>query len=186
MNRSNWMFTVASFVAIAACNRSPEQDQAKAAEAQRIADDKGSMAQREANEKISAAQREANEKAINAKTEADKDTAKAQANANDVIRDTNRDTIKTRSDLHQWGQKAIDDVDSQIDDAKVKAQKAKAPALKVFNDALHEVEVKRDAVRSDLTLVDAQTGEGLANLKARIQKELDDLQASVTHLRGTI
>ena len=185
MNRSKWICTVASLVAVA-CSRSPEQDQAKAAEAQHAADDKAATAQREANDKAVTAQNEADEKAAKAKSAADKDTAKAQANANDTIREANRDIVKARTDLRTWGQKKTDEIDGQIDDAKVKAQSASAAGKAAFNEALKDVQVKRDAVRGDMATIDAQTNDGIGNLKARLDKEIDDLKASVSHLRSTL
>lgn len=169
-----------------ACNRTSADDQNKALAAQRQADETIANTQREADQKAAEAQKKADEAAASARDEANKDTSKAQANANEVIRSANESILKTRNDLREWAQTKLNSLDGDIDSSKTKAQTASAKAKQNFDRALSDVEAKRQVVQNELVSLQTQAGGALDQLKTRLEKEMDALQSSVSHLKGTL
>jgi hypothetical protein len=175
---------------IPACENSVKDEQVKAEQAQRQADDKAARAQKDFNDKAIKAQNEANEKTAKAQNEADEkirkaneearhDMAKGQANANEEIRSANQDIVKARNDYHASTQKEVNEIDNKIDDLKVKAQKAPAKPKADFTDAMKVVETKRSALDTDLRNIDTQAPQGFDSYKAKVDKEIDDLKKSI-------
>src|SRR5262249_18012950 len=107
-----------------ACNKTPTEAHNDAGEAQREADKTASAAREQADKKANEAIDKANQQVAEANDDAREKAAKAQANANDKIREANRDMSGSQGQLQDWGQKRIDEVNTMIDDAKVKAQTA--------------------------------------------------------------
>jgi colicin import membrane protein len=160
---------VASWLLLAAgCEKSAEEQQTKATQAQREADEKAMKAGREATEKADKAQQEANQ-----------ETAKAQAKANDTIRNAHEDLLKDRNDFQVEAHKALDDLDGRVDKLRAKAQKADAKARSNFDVAVRDVEAKRATVVADIQRLEAQTAESFDGFKARVNKELDEAKKSV-------
>jgi membrane-bound lytic murein transglycosylase len=168
-----------SLLLLPACENSVKDQELKAAQAQREADEKTAKAQREANEKVIKAQNEANEKTAQATAEANRDIAKEQAKANEEIREANQDIVKKRNDYQVRTQKEINEIDNKIDDLKVKAQKSDNKAKAEFSDAMRQVDTKRAALDSDLRNIDKQAGPTFDSYKAKVDKEIDDLKKSI-------
>jgi len=168
-----------SLLLLPACEKSVKDQELKAAQAQREADEKAVKAQREANDKAIKAQNEANEKTAEANAEANRDMAKGQAKANEEIRQANQDIVKQRNDYQVKTQKEITDIDNKIDDLKVKAQKSENKAKAEFSDAMRTVDSKRAALDSDLRSIDRQAGPSFDSYKAKVDKEIDELKKSI-------
>jgi DNA repair exonuclease SbcCD ATPase subunit len=167
-----------SLLVLGACDRSVKDQEVKAEQAQRQADDKAAKSQKEANDKTMRAQNEADEKAAQANSEARHDMAKGQAKANEEIRSANQDIVKQRNDYHVTVQKEVSEIDNKIDDLKVKAQKATAPKAD-FTDAMRTVDTKRAALDSDLRTLDIQVPQTFDSYRAKVDKEVDDLKKSI-------
>lgn len=178
------------FLLIPACENSVKDQEVKAEQAQRQADDKAAKAQKEYNDKAVKAQNEANEKTAKAQNEADEkimkaneearhDMAKGQAKANEEIRSANQDIVKARNDYHASTQKEVNEIDNKIDDLKVKAQKAPAKPKADFTDAMKVVETKRSALDTDLRNIDTQPAQTFDSYRAKVDKEIDELKKSI-------
>ena len=167
------------FILLPACENSVKEQELKAEQAQRQADDKAVKAQKEANDKMMKAQNEADEKAAQASAEARHDMAKGQAKANEEIRQANQDIVKQRNDYHVTTQKEVSEIDNKIDDLKVKAQKATAKAKTDFTDAMKVVDNKRAALDTDLRSIDNQMPQTFDSYRAKVDKEIDELKKSI-------
>jgi hypothetical protein len=179
MTMKRGLIVCASLFALAACEQSVKEQGQKAEQAQRQADDKAAKAQKEADEKAVKAQNEADEKAVKANAEARHDMAKNQAKANEEIRQVNQDIVKQRSDYHVSTQKQVNEIDSKIDDLKVKAQKSTANVKTDFSDAMKVVDTKRSALDTDLRSLDSQAEPTFDSYRAKVDKEIDDLKKSI-------
>jgi len=179
-----------SLFLLSACDNSVKDQEVKAEQAQRQADDKIAKAQKEANDKTAKAQNEANEKTAKAQNEADEkmgkaneearqDMAKGQAKANEEIRQANQDIVKQRNDYHVTVQKEVNEIDNKIDDLKVKAQKNTAKPKAEFSDAMNAVSTKRAALDSDLRNLDTQAPTTFDSYRSKVDKEIDDLKKSI-------
>src|SRR4051812_26541837 len=133
----------------------------------------------EQQNKAEQAQREANEKSAKAQNEAEQKAGQAQKEANDTVRNVHEDLLKDRNDFQVQAHKTVDDVDGRIDSLKVKSQKASAKARNDFEAAMSDVEQKRAAVGADLSRLESQTAQSFDGFKARVNKEIDDLKKSV-------
>ena len=170
----------------AGCNRSATEEQNRALQAQKEADDKIAAAQREADKKAAEAQQKALDEAAASHEEINRMQARAQTQANETIRSANEQILKKRDETRTWAQQKVDTIDADVDTAKTKAQTASVSAKEAFNKALVDVEAKRRVVESDIASIDQQAATELDQTKARLQKELDALKASVSHLRATL
>jgi regulator of protease activity HflC (stomatin/prohibitin superfamily) len=168
-----------SLLVLGACDNSARDQQVKAEQAQRQADDKAVKAQKEANDKTAKAQNEADDKAAQANAEARQDMAKGQARANEEIRSANQDIVKQRNDYHVSTQKELNEIDNKIDDLKVKAQKATTKPKGDFTEAMRTVDTKRAALDTDLRNIDTQPPTAFDSYRAKVDKEIDDLKKSI-------
>jgi len=186
-----------SLLLLPACENNVKDQQIKAQEAQREADDKAAKAQKEANDRAVRAQNEANESANKAQREADEkiqkaneearqDMAKGQAKANEQIRSANQDIVKKRNDYHATTQKEVSEIDNKIDDLKVKAQKSAATTKTDFNDAMKVVDTKRAALDTDLRNIDNQAAQTFDSYRAKVDKEIDELKKSIDVARDKL
>jgi len=166
-------------VAAAACDKSAQDEQAKADQAQRAANEQSSNAARIAEQKGAQAQAEADDKSARANEQAAREGAKAQANANETIRNVHQDLLKDRNDFQVDVNKTVDGLDSRIDQLKVKSQKATPKVRADFDAAMKDVDAKRTVVGSDLGRLESQTAESFDGFKVRMNKEIDDLKKSI-------
>lgn len=186
-----------SLFLIPACDNSVKNEEVKAQQAQREADEKAAKAQKEANEKMVKAQNEANEKAAKAQNEADEkiikadeearhDMAKGQAKANEEIRSANQDIVKKRNDYHASTRKEVSEIDNKIDDLKVKAQKATTKPKADFQDAMRVVDTKRAALDSELRNLETQAPQTFDSYRSKVDKQIDDLKKSIDVARDKL
>lgn len=171
---------------VSACNRTNADEQQRAAEAQRRADDEIAKSRAEADRRAAEAQRAADERAAKAREQADETQARSQANANDTIRSASEATLKARGDLREWAQKKLDSIDQDVDRAKTKAQTALPRAKADFAAALSDVESKRKTVVDDLSQVESRSGAELDRMKERLEQEIEALRNSVSHLKDKL
>jgi hypothetical protein len=168
------------------CKRSATEEQNRALQAQKEADDKIAMAQREADKKAAEAQQRALDETAASRDETNRMQARAQSGANETIRQANEEIAKKRDELRTWARQKTDSIDADVDTAKTHAQTASANVKGAFDKALVDVEAKRNALESHIASIDQQSATELDQMKARLQKEIDALKASVSHLRGTL
>ena len=178
---------VGSFLFLAAaCDKSAQEEQAKAEQAQREANEQSGKAARAAEQKAAQAQGEADDKSARANEQAEREIAKAQAKANETIRNVHQDLLKDRNEFQVEVHKSVDQLDSRIDQLRVKAQKATAKARGDFEAAMKDVDDKRAAVASDLARLQGQTAESFDTFKTRVNKEIDDLKKSIDGAADTL
>jgi hypothetical protein len=175
--KKHWLVGV-SLLALAACEKTATRDGQSTDQTQREAIEKATRAQGEANDKAWKAQGEANDKATQAQNEANRDMAKGQAKANEDIREANQDVLQSRNDYETKTKKSVNDIDSKIDQLKVKAQTAKTKAKDDFATAMREVESKRALIDSDFRALHDQP-QSFDSLRAKIDREMNDLKKSV-------
>jgi hypothetical protein len=143
-------------------------------------------AQLEASKKTAEATGEAQKDMQETTDKAREEAAKAQASANDKIREANRETAEQRADLREWGQKKIDEVDHLIDETKVKAQTAAPKVRSDFNSAIHDVELRRDALRSELASLETRAGTEVGNAKDALDGRISQLKDRIREIRRTL
>jgi hypothetical protein len=177
MNRK--LIVCASLLLAVGCEHSAKENQSTAEQAQREADQNAARIEQQAAEKRAQAQREADEKAAKATAEARKDIAEGQTKANEDIREANQDIIKARADFHVRTQKSVNDLDHKIDSMKTDAQKAPPKAQADFVSAMRDVDTKRAALDTDLRSMDSQPIGQFDSVKAKVNKEIDDLKKSI-------
>jgi len=189
MIRSNLIAGVVlgSVVALAACNQNnPQAEEERARAAQAQADESIAKAQAEAQKKIDEARKEANDDTTAALNKANEETAAAQTKANEKIRGANENVMEKRNDLKEWANKKLGEMDTRIDESKTKAQKASPTIKQKFDQALADVDTKRDNVRGQIASLDTQSAAALDDAKDRLDKGFSDFQTSVKHLEGTL
>jgi cell division septum initiation protein DivIVA len=162
-------------LALTACERSASEDQAKAQQAQKEADEKTVKAQKEADEKTAKAQGEAVQVAN-----------KEQAKANDDIREATQDELKARNDFQVLTQKSVSEIDHKIDQVKVKAAKTTGKAKSDFEAAMRDVDSKHAMLDSDMKALPSQTALTLDSFKVKVNKAIDDLKKSVSTAEGKL
>jgi hypothetical protein len=184
MNRK--LIICASLLLCAACDRSAKNEQSKAEQSQREADQIAARAEREAAEKTAKADKEANEKSAQANAEAQRDIAQGQAKANEKIREVNQDQVKAKNDFSAHVQKSASELDNKIDKMKVDAQTTNAKAKADFVAAMKDVDAKRAALDTDLRSINNQPIQQFDAYKAKVDKEIDELKKSIDVARDKL
>jgi flagellar biosynthesis GTPase FlhF len=182
------------------CNKTPADQQKEAMEAQNEANQKVQEANHEASEKTAEVRKDVNEHTADMRKDYDKTVAdgnqkiqeaqqdarekaaSAQANANETIRDANRNVTWTDESLRTWGQEKIDSLNNKIDDAKVKAEKAKPTLRADFEAGIKDVQAKRDAIVTEFASLDTRSSVAVDKFKSRVDTEIDRLKDRVDRL----
>jgi hypothetical protein len=185
---SKTMLVIASMLAGSSvgygCNKTPQEAHQDGIEAQAKADEKAAEAREEANKKIAEANSDRNE-AVN---DARKDSAEAQANANEKIRDSNRAATANNDNDNprSWAQAKIDDVDNMIDSASAKAQAAPSKNKINFSNGMQQVKRDRDALRSEISTLEASAGDRLDKNKEQFSDRVDRLKSNIRSLEKSL
>ena len=201
MDKARSLFIIVALLGGAgACNRTPAEQQQNAVEAQNEANRKIHEANQEAAEKTAEVRKDVNEKTADTRKEYDKTVAEgnekiaeikqdarekaasAQANANEAIRDANRGVVAADESLRTWGQQKIDSLNNRIDEARVKAEKAKPEARAEFEAGMKDVQAKRDALVSEFASLDTRSEKTVDKFKGRVDAEIDRLKERVDRL----
>jgi hypothetical protein len=163
-----------------ACNdKSASEARNDAVGAQREADRTALEARRQADKVTNDSVREADKKVGEATDDAREKIAKAQANANDKIREANREVGDQKAELRKWGQEKLDELNHLIDDAKVKAQTAAPKVRSNFSTAIRDVELRRDALQSELASLEVRA-------VTNYDKDKDEMTGRIDHLKDRI
>jgi hypothetical protein len=170
-----------------ACNAKSAPDARNdAVEAQREADrtalEARSVADKHANDTMG----EANKKVGEANEEAREKIAKAQTNANDKIREANRDIGEQEASLRKWGQGKLDEVNHLIDDAKTKAQTAGPKVRSTFSSSIRDVELRRDALQTELASLETRTDTTYDKGKDEIAGRIDQLKDRIHQITRSL
>lgn len=183
---SRTMLVIASMLSLSSvgygCNKTPQEAQQDGMEAQRKADEKASEARDEANGKIA----EANRDQAQAVNDARKEAAEAQANANEKIRDSNRAATANDDSPRSWAQAKIDDVDNMIDSASAKAQTASAKTKAQFSTGIQKVKRDRDSLRSEVSVLEASSGDTLDKNKDKFNDHVDRIKSNIRDLEKSL
>lgn len=202
MEKARSLFILVALLggAAAGCNRTPADEQKQAMEAQSEANRDVQEANREAAEKTAEVRKDVNEKTAEIRKDYDKavvegnekiqeaqqdareKSAAAQANANETIRDANRNVVAADDTLRSWGQEKIDTLNNKIDDAKVKAEKAKPQVRAEFEAGIKDVQTKRDAIVTEFASVQTRTAADVDRFKGKVDAEIDRLKDRVDRL----
>lgn len=205
MDKARSLFIIVALLGGAgACNRTPAEEQQNAVEAQNQANRDIHEANREAAEKTAEVRKDVNEKAAEirkdydkvvaegnekiaeAKQDARETAANAQAKANETIRDANRGVVSADDSLRTWGQEKIDSLNNRIDEARVKAEKAKPEARTQFEAGLKDVQEKRDAIVTEFASLDTKSAQTVDKFKNRVDAEIDRLKERVDRLENKL
>jgi uncharacterized phage infection (PIP) family protein YhgE len=201
MNKARSLFILVALLGGAgACNRTPAEQQQHAVEAQneanqhinevnREAADKTAEVRKDVNDKAAEVRKdydklvaEGNEKIAAAKQDAREEAATAQAKANESIRDANRGVVAADDKLRTWGQEKIDGLNNRIDEARVKAEKAKPEVKAEVEAGLKDVQAKRDAIVTEFASLDTKSEKTVDKFKDRVDTEIDRLKDRVARL----
>jgi colicin import membrane protein len=164
------------------CNKTPQEAQQDGIEAQQKADNKANDAREEASKKID----EANGDRVEAANDARKTAAEAQANANEKIRDSNRAATGDKDSPRTWAQAKIDDVDNMIDTASAKAQTAPPKAKVQFTNGIQSVKKDRDALRGEISTLEASAGDRLDKNKEQFSDRVDRIKSNIRNLEKSL
>jgi len=131
---------------------------------------KAEQAQREANEKTAEANREANDKIIRAQAEADRKAADAQARF-----------FKMREDYrHDIATKLVS-LDQKISDAEAKSRTAAGKAKTDLDARIKQIHAEREVFGNDFKGLTAETASTWDKATERLNKEWDHLKDLVDH-----
>jgi hypothetical protein len=131
---------------------------------------KANEAQREANDKIAAAARESTQKAADAQANADKKIAQAQA-----------DFTKMREDYRHSTAENLTDLDRKIDLLETKARQSSGQAKSDLDNKLKRIHAQRLAFNDRNATLDRAAATTWDDTKARVERqwvELRDLVSS--------
>lgn len=173
---------IAGSSASVACQRTPQEAHNDGVEAQREADKKIEEARQSASDKVA----EANKSAAEAADDARKEAAKAQAEANEKIRTANREVSGTHSEVRDWAQKKIDDVDNMIDSATTKAQAAAPKAKAQFNSAIEDVKKERDGLQQEIAVLETRAGDELDKTKQAFTQRVDRVKDHIRSIQKSL
>jgi len=151
-------------LAAAACNQSPAREQEEARKAQQRADEKSGQFRMQAEEK----------------------SAEQQANANDKAREAARALEVTRNDYRHSAQSDLDSLTKDIDDLKVKAEKATGKTRLDIERGLSDLNARRDAVDAQIRSIDATSADQIETVKARVDDQIAQLRKSVKEVEKRI
>jgi hypothetical protein len=151
-------------LAAAACNRSPAREQEEARKAQQRADEKSGQFRMQAEEK----------------------SAEQQANANDKAREAARALEATKNDYRHKAQSDLDSLTKDIDDLKVKAEKATGKTRLDIDRSLSDLNARRDAVDAQIRSIDATSADQIETVKARVDDQIAQLRKSVKEVEKRI
>jgi dsDNA-specific endonuclease/ATPase MutS2 len=202
MDKTRGLFILVALLggAAAGCNRTPADEQKQAVEAQTEANREIQEANRQAAEQTAEVRKDVNEKTAEIRKDYDKTVAEgnekvqeaqqdaretaaaAQAKANEEIRDANRNVVAADDTLRSWGQERIDALNNKIDDARVKAEKAKPQVRAEFEAGIKDVQAKRDALVTEFASTDTRNTAEVDRFKGKIDAEIDRLKDRVDRL----
>lgn len=151
-------------LAAAACNRSPAKEQEEARNAQQRADEKSGQFRMQAEEK----------------------SAEQQANANDKSREAARALEVAKNDYRHKAQSDLDSLTKDIDDLKVKAEKATGKTRLDIDRGLADLTARRDAVDAQIRSIDAASADQIETVKARVDDQIAQLRQSVKEVEKRI
>jgi hypothetical protein len=151
-------------LAAAACNRSPAHEQEEARNAQQKADEKSSQYRMQAEEK----------------------SAEQQAVANDKAREATRTLDTVKNDYRHKAQSDLDGLTKDIDDLRVKAEKATGKTRQDLDRGLADLTARRDAVEAQIRSIDSASAEQLETVKARVDDQIAQLRKSVKDVEKRI
>jgi colicin import membrane protein len=152
-------------------NAKVQEVKREAVETAARAQSKAAEARREASREAAEAAQAANAAIVEANQKARGEVATAQANANVEVRKANRKTARGTTDLREWSQKKMDDLDNAIDAARAKEQSA-APRLRAdFEAGMKVVEMRRDVLRAEVASIETQSEKDMDAFKQRLEKE---------------
>ena len=208
MDKARKLFIIVALLGAAgagsACNRTPAEEQRQAMEAQNEANRDIHEANREATERSAEIRQDTNERAAELRKDYDKtvaegnekiqeaqkgareESAEAQAKANETIREANRGIVASDDTLREWGQERIDSLNTKIDEARVKAEKAEPKVRAEFEAGMKDVQAKRDAIVTEFAAVDTKSEQAVEKFKSRADNELDRLEDRVEKLEGRL
>jgi hypothetical protein len=167
-------------------NDTIRQAKREAAQTSIQAQHKAAEVVQEAVKEAADATRAASDAVAEANRKARGESAQAQANANVEVRKENRKTARETSDLRQWSQKKMDDLDNAIDAARAKEQTAAAKFHPDFEEGMKAVEVRRDVLRADVGSIETQSAQDMADFKVRLDKENSSLKERVSELSAAL
>jgi hypothetical protein len=151
-------------LAAAACNQSPAREQEEARNAQQKADEKSSQYRMQAEEK----------------------SAEQQAVANDKAREAARTLDTVKNDYRHKAQSDLDSLTKDIDDLRVKAEKATGKTRQDLDRGLADLTARRDAVEAQIRSIDAASAEQIETVKARVDDQIAQLRKSVKDVEKRI
>jgi len=148
----------------AACNQSPAREQEEARNAQQRADEKSGQFRMQAEEK----------------------SAEQQAVANDKSRQAARTLDVAKNDYRHQAQSDLDSLTKDIDDLKVKAEKATGKTRQDIERGLADLTARRDAVDAQIRSIDSASADQIETVKARVDDQIAQLRQSVKEVEKRI
>ena len=118
--------------------------------------------------------------------DARKTAAQAQADANEKIREANREISKPASELEAWAQEKLDSVDNLIDDATAKAQAAEPAAKAKFHSAIQQVQKEREELGTELAALQKRAGAELDESKQAFNRRVDQVKDRIRDIEKSL
>jgi uncharacterized protein Yka (UPF0111/DUF47 family) len=151
-------------LAAAACNQSPAHEQEEARNAQQRADEKSSQFRMQAEEK----------------------SAEQQAVANDKAREAARALEVAKNDYRHKAQSDLDSLTKDIDDLRVKAEKATGKTRLDLERGIADLTARRDSVDAQIRSIEAANADQIETVKARVDDQIAQLRQSVKEVEKRI
>lgn len=150
--------------ALTGCERSAQDSQQKAAQAQREAEQEIAETQRESVTKITSAQAEADQK----------------------IAEANADFIKTRDDYRQKLSSDLEDFNEKVQKLEAKAKTATGKTKAEFDAALPDIRARHQALRTRMTQLDMATTANWDATKNALDTDRDALKSAIDKAPSTL
>lgn len=151
-------------LAAMACNQSPAHEQEEARNAQQRADEKSGQFRMQAEEK----------------------SAEQQAVANEKAREAARALETAKNDYRHKAQSDLDSLTKDIDDLRVKAEKATGKTRQDLEHGLADLTARRDAVDAQIRSIEAASADQIETVKARVDDQIAALRKSVKDVEKRI
>ena len=145
---------------LAACQRSPADDQAAIDEAQRRADEVAARARHDAEQKA----------------------AEAQAKVDDAVRRADASFARARDDLRASTQHDLDVLSKRLNDIEARMSKVTGRRRAELSATMKDLDEKRASLQAAIASIDAVSAQGFEALKTTLNALVDELRKAVDQL----
>ena len=171
-----------------ACNDDQEQA-AKLAEVQRIADQKLKKSEAAASEKLKGLEKQLEElktEAARLKSEAEQAIGKAQATAEEQTKAAEEALKKAREAYKAEGRAELGALNKQVQEVSIKAAKAPAKIKPAVQKSMKDIVKQQQQIAKDIAAFDTVAVDGLGAAKTKLVQDLAKLKMLIAGVKAKV